>query len=84
MQVKSFWESVEGGPCDYDAFNEMAYIDARDGSNLLKSALQSEQYSRHEWEINKRPSVSMDEFDFIMTGDYRFLDEDEEQYDRRY
>jgi hypothetical protein len=84
VQVKAFWESVEGGPCDYEAFNEMAYIDARDGSNLLKSALRPEQYGRYESEIDKRPSVSMDEFDFIMTGDYRFLDEDEEQDDRRY
>lgn len=75
---------MEGGSCDYEAFNEMAYIDARDGSNLLKSALHPEQYSRYEWEIDKRASVSMDEFDFIMTGDYRFLDEDEEQDDRRH
>ena len=56
----------------------MAYIDARDGRDLLKSALRPEQYSRYEWETDKRPSVSMDEFDFILSGDYRFLDEDEE------
>ena len=84
VQVEAFWGSVEGGPCDYEAFNEMAYIDARDSSNLLKYALRPEQYDRYEWGIDKRPSVSMDEFDFIMTGDYRFLDEDEEQDDRRY
>lgn len=84
VQVEAFWESLEDGPCDYEAFNELAHLDARDSSNLMKYALRPEQYSRYEGEIDKRPSVSMDEFDFIMTGDYRFLDEDEEQDDRRY
>lgn len=77
-QVEEFWESVEGDDCDYDAFNELAHLDARDSSNMLESALRKDQYSRYEWEIDKRPHVTRKEFDFIMTGDYRILDEDEE------
>ena len=73
-QVKEFWEDVEGDDCDYEAFNELAYIDARDSSNLVEQALRHEQYSRHAWEIDGRPHVTRNEFDFIMTGDYRHLD----------
>lgn len=69
---------MEAEDCEYDAFNELAYLDARDGSDLLKTALRKGQYSRYEWEIDKRPHVTRKEFDFIMTGDYRILDEDEE------
>lgn len=77
-QVKAFWEDVEVEGCEYDAFNELAHLDTRDSSNMLESALRKDQYSRYEWEIDKRPHVSRKEFDFIMTGDYRYLDEDEE------
>lgn len=77
-QVKAFWEDVEVEDCEYDAFNELAHIDARDSTNLVETALRKEQYSRYEWEIDKRPHVTRKEFDFIMTGDYRILDEDEE------
>ena len=73
-QVKEFWEDVEGDDCDYEAFNELAYIDARDISNLVEQALRHEQYSRHAWEIDGRSHVTRNEFDFIMTGDYRHLD----------
>lgn len=73
-QVKEFWEDVEGYDCDYEAFNELAYIDAWDSSNLVEQALRHEQYSRHAWEIDGRSHVTRNEFDFIMTGDYRHLD----------
>lgn len=77
-EVAAFWEDVEVEDCEYDAFNELAHLDARDSSDLLKTALRKDQYSRYEWEIDKRPHVTRKEFDFIMTGDYRILDEDEE------
>lgn len=73
-QVKAFWYDVEVEDCDYEAFNELAHIDARDSTNLVETALRHEQYSRYEWEIDKRPHVTRNEFDFIMTGDYRHLD----------
>ena len=76
-QVKEFWKDVDGDDCAREAFNEMAYLDNRDSSNLLETALSHAQYSRYEWEIDKRPHVTRKEFDFIMTGDYRILDEDE-------
>ena len=75
-KVKAFWEDVEVEDCEYDAFNELAHIDARDSTNLVETALRKEQYSRYEWEIDKRPHVTRNEFDFIMTGDYRCLDEE--------
>ena len=77
-QVKAFWEDVEVEDCEYDAFNELAYLDAQDSTNLVETALRHEQYSRYEWEIDKRPHVTRNEFDFIMTGDYRLLDESDE------
>lgn len=75
-EVAAFWEDVEVEDCEYDAFNELAHLDARDSSDLLKTALRKDQYSRYEWEIDKRPHVTRNEFDFIMTGEYRILDEE--------
>ena len=77
-QVKAFWEDVEVEDCEYDAFNELAHLDARDSSDMLKTALRKEQYSRYVWEIDKRPHLTRNEFDFIMTGDYHLLDESDE------
>ena len=76
-QVKEFWKDVEGDDCAREAFNELAYLDNRDSSNLLETALSHAQFSRWSWEIDRRSSITEDELNFILSGDYSLvLDED--------
>ena len=72
-QVKEFWEDVEGDDCAREAFNELAYLDNRDSRNLLETALTHAQFSRWAWEIDRRSSITEDELNFILSGDYSLV-----------